>query len=198
MKRKAVFLDRDGTINIDKSYLYKIEDFAYQEGAKEGMKLLQEAGYLLIIITNQSGIARGYYVEEDYKRLHDWLISDLSSDGIHITEAYHCPHHPDALVKQYRKRCKCRKPEIGLFLRAAKELDIDFEQSYAIGDKMRDLQICKERGVRGFLLYSDKVNIERTEKSYIKKIKGGILEAAVQILQTETDDYNATMDKRGY
>ena len=143
---------------------------------------MQDAGYLLVIITNQSGIARGYYAEEDYKLLQDWLIHDLAVDGIHIAETYYCPHHPDALVERYRKRCKCRKPEIGLFLRAAIELDIDFEQSYAIGDKMRDLQICKESDVRGFLLYNDTVNIERTEKSYIKKIQGGILEAAREII----------------
>ena len=84
-KRKAAFLDRDGVINVDKDYLYRIEDFEYEEGALTGLKTLEEAGYLLIVITNQSGIARGYYTEEDYRKLEKWIFKDLEQRGIHIS-----------------------------------------------------------------------------------------------------------------
>lgn len=182
MKNKAVFLDRDGTINVEKNYIYKIEDFTYQEGAKEGMKLLLDAGYLLVIITNQSGIARGYYTEEDYARLDQWMKADLAENEIFIAASYYCPHHPKAIVEKYRKKCKCRKPDTELFWSAIRDLHIEPEKSYAIGDRMRDLQICRESGVRGFLLYSSIGATEAIGRSHIKKLKGGILEAAEDIV----------------
>ena len=151
-KRKAAFLDRDGVINVDKDYLYRIEDFEYEEGALTGLKTLEEAGYLLIVITNQSGIARGYYTEEDYRKLEKWIFKDLEQRGIHISGSYFCPHHPNAAVLKYKRSCDCRKPATGLFYRAAEELSVDLDRSIAIGDKERDLQICKETKARGFLL----------------------------------------------
>lgn len=150
--RPAVFLDRDGTINVEKRYLYKIEDFEYMDGAVEGLRRLQDWGYLLVIITNQSGIARGYYSEDDFQRLTDWMLSDLAIRGIHIAGMYFCPHHPESKIEKYRKNCDCRKPKTGLFYRAAQELDIDLCRSVAIGDKPRDLAICREAGVQGILL----------------------------------------------
>ena len=150
--RPAVFLDRDGTINVDKEYLYRIEDFDYLDGAAEGMRKLQDLGYVLVIITNQSGIARGYYTEDDYRRLTAWMLADLLEKGIHIAGVYHCPHHPEGKVEQYVRNCNCRKPNTGLFYQAAVELGIDLGQSIAIGDKMRDLEICRETGAKGILL----------------------------------------------
>jgi D-glycero-D-manno-heptose 1,7-bisphosphate phosphatase len=149
---KAVFLDRDGTINIDKAYLHKIADFEFIPGTKEALARLRDAGYLLVIITNQSGVARGYYTEGDVRALHDWLVQALAKDGIHIAGVYYCPHHPDGSVEAYRLECNCRKPALGLFYRAASELDIDLGSSIAIGDRMRDLQICASSGCRGYLL----------------------------------------------
>ncbi len=148
----AVFLDRDGTINIEKNYLYRIEDFRYIEGVITALKKLYEAGFLLVIITNQSGIARGYYTEEDYLKLNEWLISDLKKKGIVIARSYYCPHYPQARVKKYRVVCDCRKPGAELFKRAISELNIDVGKSYAVGDKMRDLAICAEQPVQGILL----------------------------------------------
>jgi D-glycero-D-manno-heptose 1,7-bisphosphate phosphatase len=149
---KAIFLDRDGTINVEKNYLYKIEDFEFLPGVIEGLKLLQEAGYLLIIITNQSGIGRGYYTEEDFNILNNWMLEKLKEKGVKITAVYYCPHLPDAQVEKYRKNCECRKPKLGMFLRAIEDYDIDLSRSCAIGDKIRDCAICKDTLCSGFLI----------------------------------------------
>lgn len=150
--QKAVFLDRDGTINIEKNYLYRIEDFEYMDGAVEALHILEELGYLLIVITNQSGIARGYYTEEDFWRLSQWMRMDLMRRGIHIAKVYHCPHYPDGIIKKYSVECSCRKPKAKLFWQAQKEFQIDMNQSYAIGDKMRDISICRESNIQGIIL----------------------------------------------
>lgn len=164
---KAVFLDRDGTINIDKDYLYKIEDFDFLPGILEGLKKLEELGYLLIIVTNQSGIARNYYSEYDFQKLTDWMISYLEEKSIHISKVYHCSHGPDST-------CNCRKPRLGLFEQAAKDFDIDLDSSIAIGDKERDVTICNKFRTRGFVLYSNEY--KRNER--IEFIEGGISEVA--------------------
>lgn len=151
---KAVFLDRDGTINIDKDYLYRAEDFEYLPGAVDGLRFLAERGYLLIVVTNQSGIARGYYTEEDYLALDRWMKEDLAGRGVKITASYYCPHLPDAKVSRYAMECDCRKPGTGLYMRAAKDWSIDIDQSIAIGDRLRDLSICGSTGCKGILLNS--------------------------------------------
>lgn len=149
---KAAFLDRDGTINVDKNYLYKIEEFEYLNGAIENLRLLQEKGFLLIIITNQSGIARGLFTEEEYLRLQKWMVEDLKSKGITITACYYCPHLPTAIIPKYRCVCNCRKPGTELFYKAAKDYNIDLNKSVAIGDKTRDLCICKVTDAKGIYL----------------------------------------------
>ncbi len=149
---KAVFLDRDGTINIDKGYLYTKEDFEYLPRAVEGLRRLSEAGYLLVVITNQSGIARGLYTEEDYLKLDTWMKTDLLSKGVSIAASYYCPHLPQAKIKQYKIVCRCRKPSTELFWRAQQDLNIDMDHSFAVGDRLRDLSICNESGIKGILL----------------------------------------------
>ena len=161
---KAVFLDRDGTINIEKHYLYKVSDFEYRDGALEGLKTLTDMGYVLVIVTNQSGIARGYYTVNDYLSLDQWLKNDLAQRGIYISGSYFCPHLSGGANSKYAKECDCRKPKTALFWRAARELNIDMDLSFAVGDKERDLSICDESGVRGILLSE---NISRTEKYVI-------------------------------
>ena len=122
---RAVFLDRDGTINKDKGYLYRIEDCEYIDGAVDGLRALTEMGYMLIIITNQSGIARGYYTEKDYLLFMDWMIADLKKQGAQVSGHYFCPHLPGAIVKKYDVICDCRKPKTFLFDKATVEYEID-------------------------------------------------------------------------
>lgn len=160
---KAVFLDRDGTINVDQEYIYKPEDFAFLPGAVEGLRILQECGFRLIIITNQSGIARGIYSEEDYLFLNEWMLRLLKQRGILIDRVYYCPHLPDAKIEKYRKRCNCRKPRTGLYLQAAVDYNIDFSQSFAIGDRLRDCAICENTGCHGYLI-GDKENPETIDE----------------------------------
>ena len=165
-KNKAVFLDRDGTINVDKHYLYKIEEFEFLSGAVEGMRALQEAGYLLIIVTNQSGIGRGYYTEEAFHTLNQWMIETLERQGVHITAVYYCPHLPDAALPEYRQECSCRKPKLGMYYQAAKEWNIDFTKSIAIGDNLRDCAICQAEGCRGILIGCE--NRKYTDQEVVK------------------------------
>ena len=164
---KAVFLDRDGTINVEKHYLYRIEEFEFLPGVIEGLKLLQNSGYLLVIISNQSGIARGYYTEKDLLLLNKWMIDLLNNQGIDISAFYYCPHHPKAKIVKYRKECTCRKPALGLYEKAIKDLDIDVKSSWAIGDKIRDCSICEVMGCRGILIENNESN------EVINQVKAG-------------------------
>ena len=157
---KAIFLDRDGTLNIDKDYLYKIEDFEFLPDVVESLKTLYEEGYLLIVITNQSGIAKGYYSEDDLAVLHRWMKAYLQEQGVGITDILYCPHHPDAIVKKYKSDCLCRKPGIALFEQAIKRWDIDIDKSFAIGDRLRDLEICYDSLCKGILVGSRQEEID--------------------------------------
>ncbi len=154
-KHKAIFLDRDGTINRDTDYLYKREDFEFLPGAVEALSMLRDAGYLLLVITNQSGIARGYYTEQDYHLLNAWMLETLRSQGVDISGTYFCPHHPEAVIRKYRMNCTCRKPKTGLYEKAMADFDIDPGTSYAIGDKIRDCSLCERTDCRGFLIASN-------------------------------------------
>ncbi len=142
---KAVFLDRDGTINVDHGYVHRAEDFEFLPGVVDGLRMLQEAEYLLIVVTNQSGIGRGMFTEEEYLEFQQWFGDELARQGVTLTAQYFCPH-VDA------DGCDCRKPKIGLFEQAARDYDIDWALSYAIGDRMRDLTVCEAHAVRGFLI----------------------------------------------
>lgn len=149
---KAIFLDRDGTINVEKDYLYRIQDFEFLPGVIEALYNLQNNDYHLIIVTNQSGIARGYYLEDDFTRLNEWMKENLKKHGIFLDAVYYCPHHPNAKINKYRLECECRKPKLGMFQQAIKDLNIDIDQSFAIGDKIRDCAICCSTKCKGFLI----------------------------------------------
>ena len=149
---KAIFLDRDGTINVEKDYLYRIEDFEFLPGVIDALRDLQQKDYRIIVVTNQSGIARGYYLENDFIRLNEWMKDTLREHGVKVDAVYYCPHHPEAKIEKYRLECECRKPKLGLFEQAIKEFDIDVDKSYAIGDKIRDCAICRSTQCHGFLI----------------------------------------------
>ena len=130
---KVIFIDRDGVINKEKNYLYKIEDFEFIDGVFNALGYLQNLGYKLVIITNQSGIGRGYYTKEQYDVLTKWIKEEFLHNHIFISEIYCCPHAPN-------DQCNCRKPQIGMINQAAKVLDIDYKNSWVIGDKFSDIQ----------------------------------------------------------
>ncbi len=150
-RRGAVFFDRDGTLNVDKDYLYKIEDFEWMEGAPQAIRWANEKGLLVIVVTNQSGVARGYFAEDDVRRLHGWMNEDLARFGAHIDAFYYCPHLPNGSVKEYAVECDCRKPKPGLIEKACADFDINREVSLLIGDKPRDVKCAEAGGVRGVL-----------------------------------------------
>ena len=136
--KKAIFLDRDGTINIEKDYIYKSEDLVFEEGSIEALKTFKNLGYILIVVSNQSGIARGYFTEEDLNIFNNNMNEILKKNGVEITEFYCCPHHPDG-IGEYKKVCECRKPNNKMIEDAIKKYNINREKSYMIGDKTSDI-----------------------------------------------------------
>lgn len=140
MMHRAAFLDRDGVINIDHAYVHKQEEFEWVPGVLEAARALHEAGFLLVVVTNQSGIGRGYYSEEDFQRLTEWMKAEFARAGAPLSGVYFCPHHPEKAVGAYRMECGCRKPAPGMLTRAASELGIDLSRSVMFGDKPGDME----------------------------------------------------------
>ena len=151
---KAAFLDRDGVINIDHGYVYKWDNFNFCEGAIEGMKNLLSCDFKIVVITNQSGIARGIFNEEEYLMLTKRYVKHLEMHGIEITAIYHCPHHPDFSAFPNNK-CNCRKPNPGLFNKAIRNFNFSLDKSVAIGDKERDLEAAKRAGIKRRFMIND-------------------------------------------
>lgn len=158
MTRAAVFLDRDGTLNVDKGYVHRIEDWEWIPGAIGAITALKKAGFLVIVITNQAGIARGYYDEADMNNLHTIINMELQRHGATIDGFYHCPHHPE--FGEVRE-CECRKPMPGLIYEASQDFDIDLGCSWLIGDKTSDIQAGLAAGVRSILVQTGYGNKER-------------------------------------
>jgi D-glycero-D-manno-heptose 1,7-bisphosphate phosphatase len=137
---KALFLDRDGVINVDRGYVYRVEDFVFMPRIFDLLKIAQRLDYRLIVCTNQSGIERGYYTLEDFLALNEWMLSEFKSRGILITAVYHCPHAP-------QQNCFCRKPNPGMFLEAIADYAINAAESFMIGDKPSDIEAARRAGV---------------------------------------------------
>lgn len=149
--KQAVFLDRDGTINVEKEYLYQIADFEFIPGAPEAIRMLNQAGIMVVVVTNQSGVARGYYTEDDVECLHRHIASELSQIGAHVDAWLYCPHHPDGRGS-YALPCNCRKPSPGMLRDAAERYDIDLESSVMVGDKLADIEAGQAAGCRTILV----------------------------------------------
>jgi len=149
-KDKALFLDRDGIINVDHGYVSKIEDFEFTEGIFELLQLFSKEGYLLFIVTNQSGIGRGYYSQEAFETLTEWMIKTLYENGIEIKEVQYCPHTPE-------ENCHCRKPETGMIDNILKKYPIDLEHSWMIGDKQSDIDLARNAHIGSSIAIGDKV-----------------------------------------
>lgn len=164
---KCVFLDRDGTIIEDISYCNDVNKLILKPDAVTTLKKLQNAGFLLIIITNQSSVARGYFTEDDVVNFNNALVNILKENGVNITDVYYCPHHESGTVKKYSIKCSCRKPKLGMFLSATEKYNLNLSKSYAVGDKPRDLCICGINDCKGFLISSTGLNgYTEEEKAY--------------------------------
>ncbi|MEG6512210.1 HAD family hydrolase [Desulforamulus ruminis] len=152
-RRPALFLDRDGVINSDHGYVYKQENFQFIEGIFELCRTAKQLGYLIFVVTNQAGIGRGYYTEQDFLELTDWMCGVFSDKGIVIDGVYFCPYHPEHAVGQYKVDSPYRKPGPGMILQAAEEFDIDLVRSVLVGDKETDILAGMTAGVGCNLLY---------------------------------------------
>ena len=159
-KKPALFLDRDGVINIEKNYLHKKEDFEFIDGIFDVCQWYVDKGYCIIVVTNQSGIARGYYSEDDFANLTVWMVDSFQQQGIHIEKVYHCPHHPDISGE-----CDCRKPKPGMLLEAAKDFDIDLEYSVLVGDSERDIQAAYAAGLKETYLFTSEKTTTQASKN---------------------------------
>lgn len=147
--RPAAFLDRDGVLNIDHGYVHRLEQLDLIAGAAQAVRLLNEAGFLVIVVTNQSGVARGLYGEDDVRRFNDAVRQRLADAGARIDAFYYCPHHPQGTVARYAVACDCRKPKQGLLEQATRDFAIDRAHSFMIGDKDDDVTAAAAFGIRG-------------------------------------------------
>jgi D-glycero-alpha-D-manno-heptose 1-phosphate guanylyltransferase len=164
-KYKALFLDRDGVINKEKNYVFKIEDFEFIDGIFGFCEYFQRKGFLIFVITNQAGIARGFYSVDDFSTLTDWMVSQFGQRNIHLSKVYYCPHHPDISGP-----CDCRKPNPGMILQAADEFNLDLKESILVGDYEKDLKAGQNAGIVKNYLFRDKDDFER-----IIRIEGSTL-----------------------
>lgn len=147
MRNKALFLDRDGVINIDHGYTHKIEDFTFTDGIFDLCKKAQRLGYIIIVITNQAGIGRGYYTEEQFHILTNWMEGQFKNRGIAITKTYFCPYHPTAGIGKYKFDSPDRKPNPGMILKACQQHSIDPGKSILIGDNISDIQAASSANI---------------------------------------------------
>ncbi|MGP1534138.1 MAG: D-glycero-beta-D-manno-heptose 1,7-bisphosphate 7-phosphatase [Campylobacter sp.] len=160
--KKALFLDRDGVINEDVGYVYRHEDFVFKEGIFAALREFAQAGYALVVVTNQSGIGRGYYTLEQFDELCGFMLSEFKKEGVKIEKIYFCPHAPEA-------DCLCRKPKPGMLIKAANELNIDLARSIMIGDKDSDVQAGQSAGVGVNLKLGDRLKSVAEALEFLKK-----------------------------
>lgn len=152
MKNRAVFLDRDGTIVEERDYLARREELRFIPGSKEAIKRLRDAGFKIVVVTNQSGIARGYFTEQTIHDIHETIQQRLRPLGTRIDGFYYCPHHPSKGLARYRMKCNCRKPGPGMFLQAVRELGLDLNKSFLVGDSVEDIRAAQNLRIKPILV----------------------------------------------
>ena len=152
--KKALFLDRDGVINVDYGYVYKVSAFDFMDGIFDLVKRANEQGYKVIVVTNQSGIGRGMYTESDLAELSQWMVLKFAQHGAIIDDVLYCPHHPKAELKKYKKVCECRKPNPGMFNTAAAQHNISLTNSIMVGDKLSDVEAAIKAGLQEVVWFS--------------------------------------------
>jgi mannose-1-phosphate guanylyltransferase / phosphomannomutase len=152
MKKKAVFLDRDGVINEDVDHLHKVADLRILPGVGKAIRALNQQGYLVIVISNQAAVARGITTVREVEEVHDEMRMRLAQENARIDAFYYCPHHPDGSVEEYAVKCECRKPAIGMIDNALEDFDIDLAQSFLVGDKTGDILTGMRAGLKTILV----------------------------------------------
>ena len=187
-RRRAVFLDRDGTLNDEVDYLASPGDFRLLPGVASGLRVLAEAGFALVVVTNQSGVARGILDEETLAKINARMRAELSAAGVELDAVYYCPHHPEIGAPYFRADCTCRKPGPGMLLEAAAHLDLDLERSFAVGDSLRDLEAARAVRVEPILVRTGK---GASQEAQARETIPGIavaddFEAATKIILAET------------
>ena len=194
---KVVFLDRDGTLNEEVHYLHKPEDLRILEGVPEALRLLSSAGFKIVVVTNQAGVARGYYTCEEVEALHEYFNELLAKEGAHIDKFFYCPHHSVHGIGEYKKECSCRKPGTGMFLEAEQYFQVDKEHSYMIGDKLLDVEAGKNYGIQGILvgtgygaeihrkLLEEESDLEAGKEPYYDFYAETLMDAARYIVERE-------------
>jgi D-glycero-D-manno-heptose 1,7-bisphosphate phosphatase len=160
---RALFLDRDGVINIERGYLHRQEEFEFREGIFEVCRSAQALGYLLLVVTNQAGIARGYYTETDFLRLTDWMLEEFGKRQVRIARVYYCPYHPVHGLGHYRLDSPDRKPKPGMLFRAQADFGLDLRASVLIGDKLSDIQAAQAAGVGTIVWLTSRSHVDETE-----------------------------------
>ncbi|VAX21643.1 D-glycero-D-manno-heptose 1,7-bisphosphate phosphatase [hydrothermal vent metagenome] len=188
---KAVFLDRDGCVNVEDNHIRDIKQFRLYPDSLASIKRLNDARFKVVVITNQSGVARGFMTEELVQRTNDLLLKWVDEFGAKIDRVEYCPHHPEGAVKKYAISCECRKPRPGMLLRAAKALDINFAASWVVGDKLSDIALGPATGAKAILVRTgfgarDEKSIARGEAPPPQFIADGIGAAADWILKNES------------
>jgi len=195
---KAIFLDRDGVINVDKKpiliehlgktvigYAHKPEHFEFIPRAIEALKKLSNTNYLLIIITSQSGIGRGYFSEDQFQEFNKYMLNIFEKEGIKIHDIFFCPHHPEKGVGKYKIDCNCRKPKPGMILNAAKKHNINLKESFVIGDSRRDIEMGENAGCKTIFVNTNKLNGEEFKKINANFNSKDLFEATELILKND-------------
>lgn len=168
----VIFLDRDGTMNEEVNYLHRPEDLRILPGVPEAVRMWNERGYRVVVVTNQAGVARGYYTEADVEILHEYLNRQLDKKGAHVDHFFYCPHHPEYGIGEYKKECRCRKPQTGMFEMAEAYYQVDKSRSFMVGDKLIDVEAGKNYGIRGILVGTGYGAVERDRAKLEETSKG--------------------------